>query len=400
MPVHTSRRTTLLGLAALSFARFKLALADAPGDRRFVVVLLRGALDGMSAVVPYGDANLVALRPELIPAAPGQAGGMFDLGGFYGLNPAMPGVYAMYKAGEALPIHAVAGPYRTRSHFEAQDLLQLGTENTGITSGWLNRVLAELPARNGASLRGLAAGLGTPLLLQGPTRVAGYAPPNFATPSADLYARIQALNAGDHLIAPAIAAGLAAEAFDANVMSDDAASAPGDAPKRGGSFPAMATEVGLLLAAQDGPRIAAFQLEGWDTHGNQVPGLKGPLTGLDQGLANLKTALGPAWRHTAVLVMTEFGRTAAMNGTKGTDHGTATAAFILGRAVNGGQVRATWPGLAPAQLFEARDLAPTMDIRSVAKGALKSHLNLSNAALARIFPNSADAAPLANIIRA
>ncbi len=398
--MHTSRRTTLLGLAALSFARFKLALADAPGDRRFVVVLLRGALDGMSAVVPYGDANLVALRPELIPAAPGQAGGMFDLGGFYGLNPAMPGVYAMYKAGEALPIHAVAGPYRTRSHFEAQDLLQLGTENTGITSGWLNRVLAELPARNGASLRGLAAGLGTPLLLQGPTRVAGYAPPNFATPSADLYARIQALNAGDHLIAPAIAAGLAAEAFDANVMSDDAASAPGDAPKRGGSFPAMATEVGLLLAAQDGPRIAAFQLEGWDTHGNQVPGLKGPLTGLDQGLANLKTALGPAWRHTAVLVMTEFGRTAAMNGTKGTDHGTATAAFILGRAVNGGQVRATWPGLAPAQLFEARDLAPTMDIRSVAKGALKSHLNLSNAALARIFPNSADAAPLANIIRA
>jgi uncharacterized protein (DUF1501 family) len=325
---------------------------------------------------------------------------MFDLGGFYGLNPAMPGVYAMYKAGEALPIHAVAGPYRTRSHFEAQDLLQLGTENTGITSGWLNRVLAELPARNGASLRGLAAGLGTPLLLQGPTRVAGYAPPNFATPSADLYARIQALNAGDHLIAPAIAAGLAAEAFDANVMSDDAASAPGDAPKRGGSFPAMATEVGLLLAAQDGPRIAAFQLEGWDTHGNQVPGLKGPLTGLDQGLANLKTALGPAWRHTAVLVMTEFGRTAAMNGTKGTDHGTATAAFILGGAVNGGQVRATWPGLAPAQLFEARDLAPTMDIRSVAKGALKSHLNLSNAALARIFPNSADAAPLANIIRA
>jgi uncharacterized protein (DUF1501 family) len=126
--------------------------------------------------------------------------------------------------------------------------------------------------------------------------------------------------------------------------------------------------------------------------------LKGPLTGLDQGLANLKTALGPAWRQTCVLVMTEFGRTAAMNGTKGTDHGTATAAFILGGAVNGGQVRATWPGLAPAQLFEARDLAPTLDIRSVAKGALKSHLNLSDAALTRIFPHSAQAAPLAGII--
>jgi uncharacterized protein (DUF1501 family) len=395
-----SRRTTLLGLSALSFARFKLALADAPGDQRFVVVLLRGALDGMSAVVPYGDANLAALRPELIPAAPGEAGGMFDLGGFYGLNPALPGVYTMYRAGEALPIHAVAGPYRTRSHFEAQDLLQLGTENTGITSGWLNRVLAELPARNGRSLRGLAAGVGTPLLLQGPARVAGYSPPNFATPSPDLYARIQALNAHDPLIAPAIAEGLSASAFDANVMSDDSATAPGDAPRRGGAFPAMAAQVGTLLAAADGPRIAAFQLEGWDTHGNQVVGLKSPLGGLDQGLTNLKTALGPAWRQTCVLVMTEFGRTAAMNGTRGTDHGTATAAFVLGGAVNGGQVRATWPGLAPAQLFEARDLAPTMDIRAVAKGALKSHLNLNDAALARIFPGSADAAPLANLIRA
>jgi uncharacterized protein (DUF1501 family) len=400
MPLHISRRTTLLGLSALSFARFKIALADAPGDRRFVVVLLRGALDGMSALIPYGDANLAALRPALIPAAPGQDGGMFDLGGFFGLNPAMPGVYAMYQAGEALPIHAVAGPYRTRSHFEAQDLLQLGTENTGITSGWLNRVLAELPARNGGSLRGLAAGLGTPLLMQGPARIAGYAPPNFATPSPDLYARIQALNANDRLIAPAIAEGLAANAFDANVMSDDAATAPGDAPKRGGNFPMMATEVGMLLAAAEGPRIAAFQLEGWDTHGNQVPGLKGPLTGLDQGLTNLKTALGPAWRNTTVLVMTEFGRTAAMNGTKGTDHGTATAAFVLGGAVNGGKVLATWPGLGGTQLFEARDLAPTMDIRSVAKGALKSHLNLDDAALARIFPGSTDAAPLANLIRA
>jgi uncharacterized protein (DUF1501 family) len=394
-----SRRSTLLGLSALSFARFRLALADTPGDKRFVVVLLRGALDGMSAVVPYGDANLAALRPALIPPPVGQPGGMFDLGGFYGLNPALPGIYAMYRAGEAMPIHAVAGPYRTRSHFEAQDLLQLGTGNTGITSGWLNRVLAELPVRDGASLRGLAAGLGTPLLLQGNMRVAGYAPPNFATPSPDLYARIAALNAADPVIAPAIAEGLAADAFDARVMQDDAASAPGDAPKRGGGFPAMAGHVGTLLAAADGPRIAAFQLEGWDTHGNQVGGLKGPLIGLDQGLSNLKTALGPAWRNTVVLVMTEFGRTAAMNGTRGTDHGTATAAFVLGGAVNGGRVLGTWPGLSGGQLFERRDLVPTMDIRSVAKGALVAHLGLGHRALARIFPGSESAAPLGTIIR-
>jgi len=385
----------------------KLAFADAPTQKRFVVVLLRGALDGMSAVVPYGDVNLAALRPALIPPAPGQPGGMYDLGGFYGFNPSLTNVYAMYQAGEVLPVHAVAGPYRTRSHFEAQDLLQLGIEDEGegITSGWLNRVLAELPAREGGTaLTGLAAGIGTPLLLQGPRRIDSYAPPNFAIPPPDLMSRIEALNAHDALIGPAIAEGLREEAFDGatfkqDAMSDDAKSAAGDAPRRGGGFPMMASKVGELLAAANGPRIAAFQLEGWDTHGNQVGGLKGPLGGLDQGLANLKTALGPAWRDTTVLVMTEFGRTAAMNGTKGTDHGTATAAYVLGGNVKGGRVAGTWPGLSGAQLFENRDLAPTMDIRSVAKGALAQHLGLSNDALARVFPGSSDVAPMNGIIK-
>jgi len=400
--MNLTRRTTLLGLSALTFgARGKFALADAPGDKRFVVVLLRGALDGMSAVVPYGDANLASLRPQLIPPAPGQRGGMYDLGGFYGLNPSLPGIYAMYQAGQALPIHAVAGPYRTRSHFEAQDLLQLGLveETSSINSGWLNRALLELPADPGSTPRGLAAGIGTPLLMQGPARIGAYAPDHFAIPSPDLYARIVALNAHDPLLGPAITQGLAAAAFDKSVMSDDAPNAPGDAPKYAGGFPALATAVGELLAAPGGPRVAAFQLEGWDTHGNQVGGLKTPLSGLDTGLTNLQAALGPAWAQTTVLVMTEFGRTAAMNGTKGTDHGTATAAFVLGGAVNGGQVRATWPGLAQNQLFENRDLAPTLDIRSVAKGALAAHLGLGQAALARVFPGSEDAAPMGGMIR-
>jgi uncharacterized protein (DUF1501 family) len=401
-----SRRATLLGLSGLTalgtFGRVKFALADAPGNKRFVVILLRGALDGMSAVVPYGDANLAMLRPALIPPAPGQPGGMYDLGGFYGLNPALPGVYAMYQAGEALPIHAVAGPYRTRSHFEAQDLLQLGTENTGITSGWLNRVLAELPAHGGA-LTGLSAGLGTPLLLQGPQRVGSYAPENFATPSPDLYSRIAALNAPDKITGPAIAEGLRAASFDdavfTNTMSDDAPAKAGDIPKKPGGFPTLASKIGALLAADNGPRIAAFQLEGWDTHGNQMSGLSPPLASLDRGLANLKFFMGPAWKDTMVLVMTEFGRTAAMNGTKGTDHGTATTAFVLGGKVAGGKIRTTWPGLAPNQLFENRDLAPTMDIREVAKGALATHLGLGHAALARVFPGSAAAAPLHGLIK-
>jgi uncharacterized protein (DUF1501 family) len=411
-----TRRTTLLGLSALGvLPRIKVAFANAPTDQRFVVILLRGALDGMSAVVPYGDANLAKLRPALIPSAVGAAGGMYDLGGFYGLHPALPGLYAMYRAGEVLPIHAVAGPYRTRSHFEAQDLLQLGTaDETSIASGWLNRVLAELPAQTrsaetrsaetpsaetGPELAGLAVGIGTPLLLQGPVRVGSYAPDHFAIPPPDLYARIEALNAADPMTGPAIANGLRAQAFDASIMSDDTTPMPGDLPKTVGGLPALAREVGLLMAAAQGPRIAAFQLEGWDTHGSQVDGLKTPLSGLDAGLTALKAALGPAWSKTMVVVMTEFGRTAAMNGTKGTDHGTAAAAFVLGGKVAGGKVRATWPGLAAGQLFEHRDLAPTMDIRSVAKGALAGHLGLGGAALARVFPASSDAAPMNGLIR-
>ncbi len=400
MAFTISRRATLLGLSAIATtSRVKLALASAPTDQRFVVVLLRGALDGLSSVVPYGDTNLSGLRAPLIPPSPGQNDGMYDLGGFFGLNPALPNVYAMYQAGEVLPVHAVAGPYRTRSHFEAQDLLQLGTENTGITSGWLNRVLAELPARNSPTELGLSVGIGTPLLLQGPVRVGSYAPDHFATPSPDLYARIAALNAADPLTGPSIANGLRGQAFDASIMSDDPSLQPGGV-KLNGNFAALARQAGSLLAADDGPRIAAFQLEGWDTHGNQVNGLKTPLGGLDTGLAALKSALGPHWNSTMVLVMTEFGRTAAMNGTRGTDHGTATAAFILGGNVNGGRVLATWPGLSGSQLFENRDLAPTLDIRSVAKGALSAHLGLSGAALARVFPGSSDAAPLLGLTRA
>jgi uncharacterized protein (DUF1501 family) len=390
--MNLNRRTILLGLTGLiASQRIKFALADAPGEKRFVVILLRGALDGLSAVPPYGDPHLSALRPALIPPAPGQPGGMFDLGGFYGLNPSLPGVYAMYQAGEVLPVHAVAGPYRIRSHFEAQDLLQLGTETPGIASGWLNRVLAELPPRRGPSLAGLSVGFGMPLLLQGPEHVDSYAPIYFSKPPAELYAKIAALNAPDHLTGPAIAEGLQAAKFDASMM--------GGAPQRGNGFAGLAGRVGVLLAATGGPRIAAFQLEGWDTHHGQLSALKGPLAGLDAGLVALKTALGPAWRDTMVLAITEFGRTAATNGTAGTDHGTATVALLLGGNVNGGKVRATWPGLSGSQLFENRDLAPTMDIRSVAKGALAAHLGLSAGALARVFPSSSDAAPLNGLIR-
>jgi uncharacterized protein (DUF1501 family) len=406
MPV--TRRSTLLGLsAAIAASPMKLALADAATDRRFIVVLLRGALDGLAAVVPYGDANLRALRAALVPPEPGrsadhhQRDALLDLGGFFGFHPALTGLHAMYKAGELLPVHAIAGPYRTRSHFEAQDLMQTGagipTPDVSIASGWLNRVLLELPGSGGAVGRGLAVGMGTPVLLRGKATVGSYAPAGFATPSADLYQRIAALNAPDPLLGPAIADGLREQRFDEEILAADGM--PEHTPHNGYGFPALATTAGKLLAAPAGPRIAAFQLEGWDTHGNQVLLLRPPLAMLDAGLVALKSALGPAWLQTAVLVITEFGRTARMNGTRGTDHGTATVAFLVGGAVAGGRVNATWPGLGPGKLFQDRDLAPTADIRSLAKGVLAAQFGLPPAALARIFPASAAAEPMTGLLR-
>lgn len=427
-----TRRAGLLGLGlTASFGKMAFALAAAPTQKRLVVVLQRGAMDGMSVVVPYGDAHLAQLRPELIPPAPGQPGGMFDLGGFYGLSPNYANLAAMYQAGEMLAVHAVAGPYRTRSHFEAQDLLQIGTSD-GITSGWLNRALAEMPARNGSSLMGLAAGMGTPLLLQGAMPVDSFAPERFPEPSPDMMNRIAALNAQDPLLHAAITEGVRSARFDAEVvgngvqmaqhsdeemasamegpqgalmraggkiMSDDRARVAGDAPKVKGGFPALTYKVGQLLGHAEGPRVAAFQIQGWDTHGNQVHGLKGVMTHLDEGLLSLKNGLGPAWAQTCVLVITEFGRTARMNGTKGTDHGTAAAALLLGGAVKGGRVLADWPGLSDSQLYQNRDLAPTRDIRTVAMGVLAQHMGLDDAALARVFPGSSGVSPLGGLIR-
>ena len=387
MHIHTTpigRRTALLGLAATATCgRTAIALADAPTDRRLVVIVLRGALDGMAAVVPYGDPALAGLRGEILPAAPGQLDGLLDLGGFYGLHPALPGLHAMYQANEALIVHAVAANYRVRSHFEAQDYLESGSDRR-MTSGWLNRTVAALPAPAAERPMGgaLAVGLSVPLLLRGPAEVANWAPHAFAQPAPHLYSAIAALNRHDPVTGPAIRQGLRARGYSDSVM------AAGAQPKDAFSFHALARFAGRMLRADDGPRIAALELGGWDTHTAQANRLRGPLKQLDDGLVALKTALGPAWSQTAVLAMTEFGRTARVNGTKGTDHGTGTVAFLAGGAVAGGRVEANWPGLGPGHLFENRDLAPTTDLRAVAKGMLASHLGLDASALNRIFPGS------------
>jgi len=383
-----TRRATLLGLAgAITLGRTSLAVAAAPTEQRLVVVLLRGALDGLSAVVPHGDPALAGLRAGMGPGAPGVEGGALDLGGFYALHPALSGLHALYGNGEMLAVHAVAGSWRNRSHFEAQDWLEFGAEHR-LSSGWLNRVagaLAPSQPGKGAELA-LAVGNLMPVLLRGPAPVGNWLPQSFQAPQADLYARIAALHARDPVTGPALTTGLRERGFSAATL------AGAEEPANKFDFPALAASAGKMLAAANGPRLAALEIGGWDTHANQADRLAGPLRQLDAGLLALKAALGPVWARTAVLVMTEFGRTVRPNGTRGTDHGTASVAFVLGGGVAGGRVRGDWPGLGEGKLFENRDLAPTTDLAAITKGVLAQHLRLDARALAAVFPDNRVAA--------
>ncbi len=390
------RRGLLLGLgAAITLPRARVAFAQAPGEARFAVVVLRGGLDGLFAVQPYAEAGFGELRGALALPEPGQEGGLLDLGGRFGLHPRMPQLHAMYAANEAMIVHAVAGNWRTRSHFDAQDLLESGADQA-LASGWLNRALSAVPARRGAQPNGLAVGADMPLLMRGPTQVGSYSRRGGGMPSPDLLARIADLNGGDPVTGPAIMEGLSARGYAISALGADAAVRP----QPQGAFRALALAAGRLMAQPDGPRVAAFELTGWDTHAQQVNRLNGPLTALDDGLAALKESLGAAWTRTAVLVVTEFGRTVRINGTGGTDHGTGGVAFLAGGAVAGGCVGGDWPGLSDGALFQGRDLAPTTDIRSLAKGLLRDHLRLPSQAVARAFPGSDAAAPANGLVRA
>ncbi len=391
-----TRRAALLGLATTAtLGRSAMALAAAPTEQRFVVVLLRGAMDGLAAVTPYGDPGLPGLRDALLLPEPGREGGLRDLGGFFGLHPALAELHGMYRAGEALAVHAAAGAWRSRSHFEAQDYLEFGVDHR-MTSGWLNRVAGQItpPGAKLGTDSALAVGNAMPLLLRGPAPAVTWLPQSFQAPEPDLYARIAALHAKDRVTGPAIAAALRERGFSEAVL------AGAEKPANRFSFAALAAAAGKLLAAPDGPRLAALEVGGWDTHSLQITRIADPLRQLDAGLAALRTGLGAAWARTAVLVMTEFGRTVRINGTGGSDHGTGTVAFVLGGGVAGGRVLGNWPGLSAGQLFENRDLMPTTDLRSLAKGLLAGHLGLKPAALAQVFPDSAAAPPMPGLLRA
>jgi uncharacterized protein (DUF1501 family) len=390
-------------LPVLVMPGLSAAFAALPTDRRLVVVVLRGALDGLAAVPPYGDPDYRSIRGMLAFPEPGAADGVLDLNGHFGLHPSLKPLHAMYQRKELIVCHAVATPYRSRSHFDGQDVLENGTTSAhGAQDGWLNRTLTLFG--HGKKGDGLAVGLSVPLILRGDVPVSAWAPRTLPRVQDDFLVRLGMLYQSDKLLGPAFAEVTRAQAMSDEVARNDAKMDGGKRQIRGAkALPALMSAVGELMADPKGPRVAALDATGWDTHANQGL-LTGPLANnlaaLAKGLDSLRTGLGPIWNKTAVLVATEFGRTARPNGTSGTDHGTAGVAFLLGGAIAGGRVMTRWPGLSESALYQGRDLAPTTDIRSLFKAALTDHLGLPDAEVAsRVFPQSRNAPRLREVFR-
>lgn len=397
--ILVDRRRLIAGSASLALwgAMPRTASARTGGDPRLLVIVLRGGLDGLSMVAPVGDPAYAGLRGRLALSRAGDKPGL-PLDDLFVLNPAMPKLFALYQRKEAAIVHAVATPYRGRSHFDGQDVLESGLGGVGRSDdGWLNRALSGLPKRGGADPKGLASGSVVPLIMRGPAPVLTWGPKAYNLPApeatiarlADLYA------ATDPALAKALAEGVAVEKMGAG-----AAAANGKL----GEFVAAAQAAAKFLSAPDGPRIGTLSFDGWDTHANEgaVTGvLANRLGGLDAAIGAFAEGMGTGWRETIVAVVTEFGRTARANGTDGTDHGTGMAAILAGGAVAGGRVVTDWPGLAEAALYEGRDLKPTMDLRAVMKGLLADHLGVPAGVLGtRVFPGSETVRAMTGLVRA
>ncbi|MDP6536970.1 MAG: DUF1501 domain-containing protein [Gammaproteobacteria bacterium] len=375
-------------LPGLSFA------AVDGGEKRFVLVILRGAMDGLAAVAPYGDSELAALRGSLL--TPDSE--LLKLDSFFGLHPAFENLHEMYQSSQAVICHAVASPYRERSHFDGQNVLEIGLEQADQSeSGWLNRCVPLLgkAGENNGSSPAMAIGQAVPDVLQGESEVASWAPAIMPEPSVSTMQRLQQLYAQDAFLGVRLEQALMANQLAGrNEMMANR--------RQGQSFGVLVDAAAAFLADASGPSIAVLESNGWDTHANQGASqgqLVGKFRELDRGLARLKSGLEETWNNTAVLVVTEFGRTVAVNGTQGTDHGTAGVALLLGGSVKGGSIHGQWPGLASANLYQGRDLAPTTDMRSLFKTVLRDHLQLPQANIeSELFPDSADAAFIANLV--
>ena len=374
--------TGAAGALSLGFAP-RLAFAQAASDRRFVFIIQRGAADGLGTLAPVGDPAFAAQRGVLAQDFADAA----KLDAMFALHPNLKNVAQMYAAKEALFVHAVASPYRDRSHFDAQNVLETGGAAAyQLKDGWMNRLLGVLPDDE---RKGIAIAATIPMALRGRVEVASYAPSVLPDASDDLLGRVAMLYAED----PQLHA-IWEQATATRALTGDLAANGGRNAAATGALAAR------LLAPGNGARIAMIETGGWDTHAGQRGRLGAQLNGLDQMIAALKTGLGPHWAKTMVLVATEFGRTVKVNGTQGTDHGTASVAWLLGGAVKGGRVVADWPGLSDAALYEGRDLKPTAGLDAVIGSAAAAHFGVDPArAMPALFPGQKSARAMDGLVR-
>jgi len=346
-----------------------MAFATAPTERRFVFIIQRGAADGLHIVSPYADPAFAKLRGSL----GADIAKATKLDGTFALHPSLVETAKMFGQKQALFVHAVASPYRDRSHFDGQNVLETGgTQPYQAKDGWLNRLVAQMPQSKDEAI---AIAATVPMALRGPAQVTSYAPSALPQPSDDLLMRVGQLYAADPQLHTIWSAALEAQGLaEGSAANQD----PASLGKLAAGF----------LSKPNGPRIAMLETGGWDTHSGQVNRLAAQLKALDTLLASLRDNLGPVWAQTTVLIATEFGRTAAVNGTGGTDHGTASVAWLVGGAVKGGRVIADWPGLGNGQLFEGRDLKPTTPLDALIAGAAAESLGLDPERTARgLFPS-------------
>lgn len=396
-----TRRSLVQGMAAATTMSPLMALARADTDRRLVLVILRGAMDGLAMLPPYGDGNYAKLRGELALPGPDNSGGALKLDGLFGLHPSLSGVHGIFARGEALFVHAIASPYRARSHFDGQDVLENGvTTAGGRRDGWLNRAIEPLGGSLGQEAA-IALAQNTPLVLRGENSVTSWAPSQLPEADDATLVRLARLYADDEFFSTRLAQAIESQDIAGDMGRDRSRRRRGNEAAR---LKAGLQQAGKFLRADAGPRIAVVESGGWDTHANQgaaTGSLANKFADLDQGLVALQDELGPTWSSTVVLVVTEFGRTAAVNGTRGTDHGTASAAMLLGGAVAGGRIAADWPGLATRDLYQGRDLQPTTDMRSLFKAVMIGHLGIDEGFVERtVFPDSLAHTPLERVLRA
>ena len=371
------QRRQFLGLGAAVSANLLLGRtasgASGAGTGRFVWLNLRGAMDGLHALVPGFDKDLGRQRAALLGAVEPN---LLPLEGGYALHPELKTLHAWFRESALLPVVAVASPYRERSHFTAQDVLESGLLPANAESGWLARALAETGS---AGNTGVAIGRSVPVVLRGDDTAQTWYPSALPPADLDLYQRLLSLYAADEALHATLQEGMQTRA-----SVDMEANRPAELRRPG--LASLGRACGEMLAENPALRGATLEMGGWDTHNQQIARLTQQFRQLDAGLAALRKGLGDAWHTTVIAIGTEFGRTVAVNGTGGTDHGTASVMFLAGGALAGGKVLGDWPGLAPSALLDRRDLRPTSDVREWLGGALQIAWGLDEAALQRVFP--------------